>query len=441
VSHNPLDAELAQMASELENLRARRREVTSGLDWYSTFDRAAAEQKVAKLRARRDEVSDQLSAATAEVDAAPQRAAALHAQTRWGRDPRNWFSNHRAQAKDQLAAHTRQVDQLKTHQAELQEDLDRTRRKLKKTKRTISRYDEFDPAAANAEVVALDADIPVREGEHDELAERKQRLDQLLEGAVESLTELQTELSRAKSKRGSLRSDADRYERDIEKAKKLDKALSDAWDGRGRYEVHQECEDAFGDSKPRRVMGDRRRKLDEARREISNLDRRIPSIERNAAKAEQRVATIVARGTREVVAIVIDGNNLCYVDKKFIGIAALRPLCLILQESYDVTLVFDASIRRLLSGSDDENNWLTDDSLRRRFPGVTLHVVPARSQADETILAASVDPFVYVLSNDRFAEFRDKPAVRDKRLIAHEILNDRVLVHDLDISLTIAPGA
>ena len=129
------------------------------------------------------------------------------------------------------------------------------------------------------------------------------------------------------------------------------------------------------------------------------------------------------------------------MDEKFIGIAALRPLCLILQESYDVTLVFDASIRRLLSGSDDENNWLTDDSLRRRFPGVTLHVVPARSQADETILAASVDPFVYVLSNDRFAEFRDKPAVRDKRLIAHEILNDRVLVHDLDISLTIAPGA
>jgi hypothetical protein len=31
--------------------------------------------------------------------------------------------------------------------------------------------------------------------------------------------------------------------------------------------------------------------------------------------------------------------------------------------------------------------------------------------------------------------------VRDKRLLTHEILNDQVLVHDLDISLTFAPGA
>ena len=44
-----------------------------------------------------------------------------------------------------------------------------------------------------------------------------------------------------------------------------------------------------------------------------------------------------------------------------------------------------------------------------------------------------------MLSNDRFSEYRDKPAVREKRLITHEILNGQILVHDLDISLPFGP--
>jgi len=439
LSHNPLATELEEKAAELEGLRSRRSQLSPTLDWYSTFDRAAAEKKGTKQQDRCDDIEKQLAATHDEIAAATQETSALRAKTEAGWDPRYWFSKDRAQAKEYFAAHTRKLANLDTRQTELNSRLRRSRSKLKKTTRTIAKYDQFDQAAANAELAALDAELPIRQLEHDAVAERKERLDRQLEGAVESLTELQADLKRATSSRSSQRSDMARFERDIEKASKLDKQLSAASDSHDRWEIHQECEDEFGDGSPRRVLGDRRRKLNDARREISNLDRRLPAIERNVEKAEQRVATIVARGTREIRSIVIDGNNLCYQDAKFIGIAALRPLCLHLQEHYEVTLVFDASIRPLLSGPADKGHWITEESLRERFPDTTLHIVAARAQADETILAAAVDPVVYVLSNDRFSEYRDKPAVRDKRLITHEILNGQILVHDLDISLPFAP--
>jgi hypothetical protein len=49
--------------------------------------------------------------------------------------------------------------------------------------------------------------------------------------------------------------------------------------------------------------------------------------------------------------------------------------------------------------------------------------------------------FVYVLSNDRFAEYAEKPAVRDGRVLRHEILNGRILVHDLDVAASFGPDA
>ena len=440
MSHNPLAAELEQVAAELESLRARRTDLGSSLDWYSSFDRAATEQRVKDLQNKRGKLEERLGDTTDALGQAKQRTSVLKSKTRWGQDPRRWLPNVRAKARRQFAAHKRKLADLEARRTELVDKLDKTDRKLTKATAVLAEYDGFDVAAATEELAALDAEIAVRQPEHEDLAVRKERLDQQLEGAVESLTELQTDLRRATSKRSSLRSDVDRYERDIKKAQKLDKALADAWDGRERYEVHKECEDEFNDGSPGRVLKNRRRKLNEARHELSSLERRIPGLERNVAKAEQRVATIVARGTRDIRTIVIDGNNLCYAEQKFIGSAALRPLCLHLREKYDVTLVFDNSIRRLLTGSSDEKHWITDADLRERFPGVTLHVVPARTQADETILAASVDPTVYVLSNDRFAEYRDKPAVREGRLITHEILNGQVLVHDLDVSVSITPG-
>ena len=181
-------------------------------------------------------------------------------------------------------------------------------------------------------------------------------------------------------------------------------------------------------------MGDRRRKLTQTTRDLASKDRQLEGIRRNVGKAHDRVKRVVARGTRDIRALVVDGSNLCYQGGDFIRLAALRPLCDHLIGTYDVTVVFDASIRRKLGV-------LTDRALRDAFPGVTVHVVATRMKADETVLGVAEDPFVFVLSNDRFAEYGEKPAVREGRLIRHEIINGRVLVHDLDISVPFAAPA
>ena len=77
--------------------------------------------------------------------------------------------------------------------------------------------------------------------------------------------------------------------------------------------------------------------------------------------------------------------------------------------------MFDASIRRAPR--------VNDNHLRRELPGTKVHVVASQGEADETILHAAQDEFVFVLSDDRYAEYRDKSVVHDKHLIRHEIIN------------------
>jgi len=91
-------------------------------------------------------------------------------------------------------------------------------------------------------------------------------------------------------------------------------------------------------------------------------------------------------------------------------------------------VVFDASIRRALQSGDAE--------VRGVFGGnVKIHVVATSVKADATVLdLAGSDKTAFVISNDRFAEFWEKPAVKDGRLIRHEIVAGRVLIHDLGIS-------
>lgn len=178
-------------------------------------------------------------------------------------------------------------------------------------------------------------------------------------------------------------------------------------------------EQRFDRSSPRGVASAKRRALN--------------SVNRNIAKVEARLTEIGRRASRDVKALIIDGNNLCYQDSEFIGLAALKPLCTRLATTRDVTVVFDSSIRRHLQ--------VRDDDLRRMLPDVAVHVVAPRRAADETILDSAQDGYVYVISNDRFGEFREKAAVREDRLLRHEIINGRVLVHDLWVDETFATGA
>jgi hypothetical protein len=431
LGHNPLAKELKEKATQLEGLQGRRAELIADLDWHRDFQRAAAVQVVETRQATCAALEAEKADVTRELAAGRKEGQELQRKTKLGMNPAYWFSIERHAAKERGAELFGVLIELEERETKLTGRLARARRALGTASRALTKFDEFNVYATEAEIAALDAEIPLLQLEHDNLAERKRALDRLLKEPVKALKSLRDEERRVERERSALRSRVDELERDIDRASRFERELNQAANSYERAKIHEECEDRLGDGRPRAIMGDRRRKLTEAKREIATKDRQMEGIRRNVAKARDRVAKVVDRGTRDVRALVVDGSNLCYQGGTFIGLAALRPLCSHLAGTYNVTLVFDASIRHKLGGA-------TDRDLRDAFPESTVHAVASRTKADETILATAEDPFVFVLSNDRFSEYREKPAVKEARLIRHEIINGRVLVHDLDVSVPFA---
>ena len=237
------------------------------------------------------------------------------------------------------------------------------------------------------------------------------------------MNRLESELEVLESEVQDLDNDIDRLRREVADAERLDERISRAPTGYDRAMLHQECANRFGPSSPREVLRDRRSAMHQIRNSRQAKGRQAAAVERNIKKVEARIGQIAVRASRLIRALVIDGNNLCYQGGQFIGLAALKPLSQRLADSFDVTIIFDASIRRHLG--------LTDRALRAALPSANVHVVASRGKANETVLHVARDPFVYVLSNDRYAEYPDEPPVRENRLIRHEIVNGRVMVHDL----------
>lgn len=111
----------------------------------------------------------------------------------------------------------------------------------------------------------------------------------------------------------------------------------------------------------------------------------------------------------------------------FIGIAVLETLIPLLSQVCSVVVVFDSAIRRLLR--------IDDSGVQKRLGcHAKVHIVASRRMADETVLdLADASEHVYVLSNDRFGDFNEKTAVKEGRIIRHEIVNGKVFVHDLQL--------
>lgn len=124
---------------------------------------------------------------------------------------------------------------------------------------------------------------------------------------------------------------------------------------------------------------------------------------------------------------------MCYQGDSFLGLEALKHLVPILAEDYEVIVVFDASIRRALGSADSDVRDVLGGNIH-------VHIVATSVKADETVIdLAGSDKTTYIVSNDRFAEFGEKPAIHDQRVIRHEIVSGQVLIHDLGISEIFKP--
>lgn len=399
VEYNPLTGQVQSRKHALGELRATRADLRLRLGWYDAFDPSAAAglgefeaRTVASLDVQLPELETAL--ANAKEGAERVRPATLS-----GWNPYYWFSETRSTARRDLAQCIAESEKSKANIRRYVVERDRAMAAIAGAQESLEEYSTFDREAAAARLIGLDAEIEHESADLEKWEIREKALSSQLEVPLRTFLDLRRQLDGLKS--------------DLDTATRFERELGCARDSFARRKIHEECERRFGTGSPREV--------------ITRNGKAIRSLQRNTDKLESRLREIARSGSLDVHMLVIDGSNLCYEDGKLIGLRALRAVCDGLPDDLDFIVVFDASIRKKLG--------VNDDALRSQLPEVKVHIVASKVRADATILTAAQDPKSFVLSNDRFADFPDKPAVHDGRLIQHEIINGRVVIQALSIDV------
>ena len=397
MEYNPLEPHLESLIAKIGTLHKQHQLLEDDLGWSASFDRGKAERNLFENAALEQVYAREHDLVSTALSREKRRLRSLEEVARPGWNPTHWFSSERSTAKSSLSKTQASVAQLESQRDRLANKVETVKEETRKLEGDVERFDHFNPLICKNTLASVDTKLAILELEVDQVEARKREVDRQLSPLLAEL--------------GRVQAEAESIDHTLRLARKFDREITQAPNSYERAMVHQKCQDKLGDSSPRRVIKTRERQLEAVQRDIHKL--------------ESRLRHIAEVASRTVEALIIDGSNLCYEDSRFIGLTALKALCREVIKDRDVTVVFDASIRQKLR--------IGEDQIRLELPTVKVHVVASRRKADETILHLAADDYVYILSNDRYIEYPEAPAVTKNRIIRHEIVNGRVLVHDLYI--------
>jgi hypothetical protein len=409
LEYNPFTQRHAALQVQLQSVEAERDDCSKQLTWHAQFKSEAEAEALATQKREGVRVQAVLDGLKARRAGAAQIAQELSDSARLGLDPRRWFSAERAEQVRQRDAARALVEKLDEAITTKQALATQILQANQKRQAQMEKHRALDALELQARLRALDQQLAPQRAQLAALLADRERVDAQLKAPLQEQQRLEQRLAQ--------------LGRELAQAEGYEQRLGAAASGRDKAGIHNECSQAFsGEASPGRVMQDRQRGIEAARR--------------NLAKVQARLARIAQLASRPIATLVLDGNNLCYEGQQFIGLeAALALSCALADERrHKVVVVFDAGIRRLLH--------MDDRQIAHGFPTrATVHVVASRQSADQTVLEMAAAPDAWVISNDRFRDYTDKPAVRDERLIRHEIVAGQVMVHDLDISIGFAQAA
>lgn len=439
--YNPFSGRLRQVENELDALTPLRDALAADALWAESVD-------VSEVRANVDRLSQELQECAGRVAVARDYVTTLEAARRKaittsvgfgpnqpaGLNVLRWLEL-RAEQKRQREALDRDLAEAAGRHKQVTAEHDDLAGRLGELEAAHERFMKTQSIGFASEAQRIAQAVVAAELDRDRLAQRAADVDRALDAPLAILRGYEAERSERELSVAGLRSKRTRMDRQYQSAERLDSKLAAASGERDRAIIHQKCEREFGVGSPRKAMSELRSEMRRVDGEARDLERQIERIDRDIAKTTDRIRSVAAIAAREIRGLVIDGNNCCYEDSQFVGLAALQPMTTCLSKRYSLTVVFDAAIRSQLG--------VSDDAIRLVLPNATVHVVASRSKADETILDSASEDETWVISNDRYAEYRERPAVRDDRLIRHEIVGGRVLVHDLGVNevLTSRMGA
>jgi len=405
MDHNPLTQAYEQLTALVAKLDSKKEEILRELQWYKGIDIDKLSREREDRNAEVDHVQTEMSSIEADIAGIARDIKETQSHVKRLFNPfhwfskDNWFSAEQATLRHNLKELRKAVRARNSQRQSAAEAIARNNKRIDDLTSIIQKHRSFDSDEKEEELCELNSEMSRRREERKAVAIRKKNVDEALEPVVSQMAHLDQERKQAESM--------------LSLASRMDRKLTEAMNSYERAMIHEQCERDLGDGSPRRV----------ARKQEASMRR----IERDYKKLQSRAATIGRKASRPIEAVIVDGNNMCYEGGDFVGLAPAKALAFELQKEFSVTVVFDSAIRRMLRCNDKE--------ISSQFGGGTrVHIVASRQLADETILElASGNKHNYIISNDRFGEYRDKEAVRSRRMIRHEIVRNQVFVHDLGI--------
>lgn len=402
MEYNIYKADYERLKGIVASLEQKKRELVHELKEHEDTDIKALHSQLSSHDLKKSELEIEMRRCDESISLLNNKLKPIAAVTKSILNPFSWFDSVQVALRDlaskikkELTSHKKAMERLKKEHGQV---LDLAYALHQK----IAKYESFDKAAISIIIQNVSTELGLQFMSLKEISKKY--------GALE--VELKPVVSQIKD-----------YEAQIEAANRVKKQaelLAQSLEGEDNpYEramVHQECERLFNEGSPNKL--------------INRQNKIITNCQRDLDKAQKRALMVRDRCSQKIERIVIDGNNLCYEGGTFVGIAPLLAVTRKLHKNYALVIIFDASIRALLK--------LSDDAVRNKFDqSVKVHVVASKAKADETILdVASDSKFCYVISNDRFGEYRDKAVVRDNRIISHEIVDGKIMIHDLGVNVS-----
>ena len=398
---------LVSLEREIININANSQTLRADLDWFERFELESNHTRLAQVQRETLAAREQLARVEQSIKASRAELNSAKGVAEAGWSPLHWFSTERRVAERQVSTLQKRLSQFKSQQEGLVSGLGESQREELRLNANSQRYQGFDSLQANATITQLEHDVQRLQGVADEVRKASAHWEAVAGEVYRNW----------KTTHDQLRA----TEQDIIDAECFINQLDNAQSSFDKKMVHDDCEDRFGAGQrsPDRVLKDRQfhqRKL-----------------KREEEKRMRRLRDTIRLLENEIRALVIDGNNLCYLNeaggkRRFIGLAVLKALVPHLAATYGVTLVFDPGIRCQLD--------MSDNALQAMFPQVRVLVMPPTLTADHPVLAAAeFDVETSVISNDHYSDYPDMAAVREERVLHAVVHRDSVQIPQLQILL------
>ena len=388
---NPYTPKVTKLSDQLVIIRSQIEHIEGDVIWFHQFSPGQALKKAEELNQKNAQRLTRASELTRSLEACRVRLPGLKAEGAYGWNPTKWFTEEKKRRRRQAADCEKEITSVCIQISNVKKAIGIDTAHIKETLGLVHKYGAFDEPENNNRVASLRA-------EESSVDAELQKMKALHTRVEDALRQPLAELS-------SLESQARDLTRNISSASRLDRDLSSASTSYDKAMAHQECERIFGDGSPRKML--------------NKFTRELETVDRNIVKVKKRITQIGDEATRDIQKVVFDGSNLCIQNGAFIGLSALRTAVMEVAKRAKTVVVFDSSMRRRLKVPDRELPTLFG-------PEVTVHVTPG--EADETILDLANDSTAFVVSNDRYADFKDKAVVKGGRVIPHQIVDGKIFL-------------